>query len=493
MKMLTTSLRAAMLCLLVTTTSAMAEDDPALEMLGKTTADLGDRMRGDRVVGGIEAPLNAYPFYVELRRFSDKTRYSLCGAAVISAKWVLTAAHCVQSRDKTTGRASAITPARSFRALPGGGARSNAPGIAVARVIPHPQYSAQYALQNDIALIELATPIGPPYLPMAKTEPQPGTPVRIVGYGLTAYKGKTSQRLREADTRLVSRRDCAIVSNTLKGAGPIDKRRICADVEGRTGLVDSCQGDSGGPLLQADTKGFWRAVGIVSYGHKCAEPGFPGVYTNVAAYQDWITSVINGGPPEVANPKPVSPPKPPPPVSEMPASAPTAITQLADLVDYGGISLGLTTANPDSVAAGAAVGFAVKSQLPGNLYVFDIGRDGDARQIFPNERTRKGRVKAQISQGKPRVVPSARDGFRLRAQARAGERWIVAIVIDGLKSGSRSGDLTGSMEEVAATRGLEPIADTGGYLREIVAALSKSCAADQIRCAFGSVRIRIDG
>ncbi len=470
---------------------ALAEEDPALDLQGKQSSDFSDRVRGDRVVGGMDAPLNAYPFYVELRRFTDDNRYSLCGAAVIAPNWLLTAAHCVQSRDKTTGRASSVSKAKSFRALPGGGIRQNAPGIEVTRVVPHPQYSADYALQNDIALIKLAAAVSPPYLPLAQVEPAPGTPVRIVGYGLTSYEGESSQRLREADTRLISRRDCSIVSTKLKSAGPIDRLRICADVEGLTGLVDSCQGDSGGPLLAADEQGFWQTVGVVSYGYKCAVPGFPGVYTNVAAYRGWINQVISGEGGTDDQSKPSDPVLRPPPVDHLPVSAPTALTQLANLVDYGGVTVALATRNTARIAAGATVGFAINSQLEGDLYVFDIGRDGDARQIFPNERTRKGRVKTKIARNRSRILPSSRDGFRLRAQERAGERWIVAIVVDGLQNSPKSAEVIANMTTVAATRGLEPVPDPGEYLREVVAALKKSCVTDQVSCAFGSIRISI--
>lgn len=63
--------------------------------------------------------------------------------------------------------------------------------------------------------------------------------------------------------------------------GLIEPDMICAGIP--EGGKDSCQGDSGGPVV-IDGK----LVGIVSWGFGCAEPGYPGVYTNVAYFKNWI-------------------------------------------------------------------------------------------------------------------------------------------------------------------------------------------------------------
>merc|ERR1719215_954818 len=57
---------------------------------------------------------------------------------------------------------------------------------------------------------------------------------------------------------------------------------FCAGLIGEGGK-DACQGDSGGPVLLNN-----EIVGATSWGIGCAYPNYPGVYTDVAMFRDWI-------------------------------------------------------------------------------------------------------------------------------------------------------------------------------------------------------------
>lgn len=52
------------------------------------------------------------------------------------------------------------------------------------------------------------------------------------------------------------------------------------------------QGDSGGPLMWHNENQYYL-IGVVSYGYKCGESDYPGIYTRVTYFVDWILDKIN--------------------------------------------------------------------------------------------------------------------------------------------------------------------------------------------------------
>lgn len=75
----------------------------------------------------------------------------------------------------------------------------------------------------------------------------------------------------------------------------IGNGQLCAGgVEGK----DSCIGDSGGPLMSTgnwarDGRTRYFIAGVVSFGPElCGTKGWPGVYTRISYYTDWILNQL---------------------------------------------------------------------------------------------------------------------------------------------------------------------------------------------------------
>ena len=73
----------------------------------------------------------------------------------------------------------------------------------------------------------------------------------------------------------------------------LSDQMFCAQgTEKEPGVIrGACKGDSGGPLFVKKDDGRQMLVGIVSGGIGCGQ-GYPGWYTKVASYVEWISCVM---------------------------------------------------------------------------------------------------------------------------------------------------------------------------------------------------------
>ena len=101
--------------------------------------------------------------------------------------------------------------------------------------------------------------------------------------------GTGSPLLQKAEVPFVSDTDCAAAY----GDQFVPEQEICAGFLDEGG-VDACQGDSGGPMFRLYEAGEFIQVGIVSHGLGCAQPGYPGVYTQVSAFASAIHAAAAG-------------------------------------------------------------------------------------------------------------------------------------------------------------------------------------------------------
>ncbi|KAM6236138.1 transmembrane protease serine 9 isoform 2-T2 [Porphyrio hochstetteri] len=238
-----------------------------------------------RIVGGSEASRGEFPWQVSLRENNEH----FCGAAILTEKWLVSAAHCF-TEFQDPAMWAAYTGTTSIR-----GSDTNAVKMGIAQIIPHPSYNADTA-DYDVAVLELKRPvtftkyIQPVCLPDAGHHFPASKKCLISGWGYLKEDFLVKPEfLQKATVELLDQTLCSsLYSHALTD------RMMCAGyLEGK---IDSCQGDSGGPLVCQEPSGKFFLAGIVSWGIGCAEARRPGVYTRVTKLRDWILEAISAFP-----------------------------------------------------------------------------------------------------------------------------------------------------------------------------------------------------
>ncbi|KAI8038298.1 trypsin-1 [Drosophila gunungcola] len=251
-----------------------------LALLLLATCTILARASGDngKIVNGTTAAPGELPFVVSLRR--SKSGHHSCGATLLNSDWILTAAHCVRSSSPEQ-----LDLQYGSQSL----ARNSSQLVRVAAIFVHPGYEPQDKYVNDIALLQLAQSVTltKRVQPVRLPEPHQVTPGNasavLAGWGLNATGGLVQRDLQKVQLQVFSDAECSERHQT-----QLHGTQICAGLpEGGKG---QCSGDSGGPLLLTGTD---TQVGIVSWSIKpCARPPFPGVFTEVSAYVDWIVETV---------------------------------------------------------------------------------------------------------------------------------------------------------------------------------------------------------
>ncbi|NXH39519.1 ACRO protein, partial [Dicaeum eximium] len=220
-----------------------------------------------------------------------------CGGSLITADWVLTAAHCFDKITKI-GILNVVIGATQLT-QPGPAAQVRK----IKQLFSHENYKRSDK-SNDIALLELSEPVEcSPYIQLACVA-EPTLRVSelqncwIAGWvplQRQSYQGKaeeSSDQLQEAKVQLI---DLKLCNRSDWNAGQIHTHNLCAGYA--WGTIDTCQGDSGGPLMcQDNNTDSWWVVGVTSWGRGCGRLKRPGVYTSTQYFYGWMLTQMGLSP-----------------------------------------------------------------------------------------------------------------------------------------------------------------------------------------------------
>ncbi|XP_049879581.1 trypsin, alkaline A-like [Pectinophora gossypiella] len=243
-----------------------------------------------RVVGGSPTSVQLYPIVAQLLLDSwGAQQYAQhCAGVILTARHLVSTAHCYQHNTQTNTN---YTLPKYWKVRVGSSYRSGGGVIhSVKSIIPHKEFDP-YFYSNDIAVVVVRRKftfnsyVGQATIAKSRSEVREGSFCTLVGWGSAETSGPQSEQLQQTMMYTIDNEVCRARYNTIGAA--VMPSMLCAGKLDMGG-ADGCYGDSGGPLIY---KGV--VIGLVSFGYDCGHPYYPGVYTKISHFTDWIVNVIN--------------------------------------------------------------------------------------------------------------------------------------------------------------------------------------------------------
>ncbi|XP_061388810.1 venom protease-like [Musca vetustissima] len=249
-----------------------------------------------KIVGGQESKIGAWP-WMALLGYGDEYSGSpfKCGGSLVTARHVITAAHCVLDSLKFV-RLGEHDLTTDFEA--------QHIDVNIVRSVIHPKYDnrtghsdiAILYLERNVVFTKSIAPICLPTSPALRQKSYVRYNPFVAGWGQSHELGNARNVLFELQI-LVYPNDVCRQEYQKRGvaftANQFDNAVVCAGV--LTGGKDTCRGDSGGPLMipeMHNNVAHFYLLGVIAYGFGCGRPDIPGVYTSTQYFMDWIIEQI---------------------------------------------------------------------------------------------------------------------------------------------------------------------------------------------------------
>ncbi|KAM7356939.1 brachyurin-like [Cochliomyia hominivorax] len=238
-----------------------------------------------RITNGELAKPGQFPYQAGLSLVFGSSG-AWCGGTLISDRWILTAAHCTDGADGVTVYLGAVDIKNE-----------NEKGqqriyTSKSNIVVHANWDPN-TLSNDISLIKLPVAIEfnervqPATLPKkvdGKYSSYEGDMAYASGWGKESDSSTSvAQYLQYIEVPVMKQSTCKTYY-----LGMITDKMICISTKGNK---STCNGDSGGPLVYNEGKVNY-VIGATSFGIALGcEKGWPGVFTRITSYLDWIEEV----------------------------------------------------------------------------------------------------------------------------------------------------------------------------------------------------------
>lgn len=227
-----------------------------------------------RIMNGTEATRGQFPFMISIQLPYE--RRNICGGALISAGWVMTAAHCTRHLYMHIVLIAGLLDSVDFDE-----------GYQVRRV-KSAHFPGEYPApgnEHDISLVQPTELFSETqfikFLPYQRCNISLGDHVTIMGWGIFNQYGEAPKILQWASAEVNQVEICGGDENEVLTS-------VFTCIRGNKKLSMARQGDSGSPGIYNG-----KIFGVVSMG--IPKDSYGAYYTKTSTYHDWILRTIGKG------------------------------------------------------------------------------------------------------------------------------------------------------------------------------------------------------